>query len=66
MHDQPRLDQVRRWLQRGQLADASREVYAWFADYQLELQLLPSRERANVVLRKRADHTIGEVWLRQI
>ena len=28
--------------------------------------ILPSRERANVVLRKRADHLIGEVWLRQI
>ena len=28
--------------------------------------ILPSRERANVVLRKRADHTVGEVWLRQI
>mgnify|MGYP001023641095 CR=1 FL=1 len=46
MQDQPRLEQVRRWLQRGQLADASREVYGWFADYKLELQLLPSRERA--------------------
>lgn len=46
MRDQERFDQVRRWLQRGQLADASREVYAWFSDYRLELQLLPSRERA--------------------
>lgn len=46
MRDQERFDQVRRWLQRGQLADASREVYGWFADYRLELQLLPSRERA--------------------
>jgi type I pantothenate kinase len=32
----------------------------------LQDNILPSRERANVVLRKRADHTIGEVWLRQI
>jgi type I pantothenate kinase len=32
----------------------------------LRENILPSRERANVVLRKRADHTIGEVWLRQI
>ncbi|MEN9387808.1 MAG: hypothetical protein RLZZ255_784, partial [Cyanobacteriota bacterium] len=47
MSDQERLNRVRRWLQRGHLADASREVYAWFADYKLELQLLPSRERAN-------------------
>jgi len=32
----------------------------------LSENILPSRERANVVLRKRADHQIGEVWLRQI
>lgn len=32
----------------------------------LEENILPSRERANLVLRKRADHSIGEVWLRQI
>jgi type I pantothenate kinase len=32
----------------------------------LNENILPSRERANVVLRKRADHLIGEVWLRQI
>jgi type I pantothenate kinase len=32
----------------------------------LRENILPSRERANVVLRKRDDHSIGEVWLRQI
>lgn len=26
----------------------------------------PTRERANVVLRKRADHLVGEIWLRRI
>ncbi|MFZ3120379.1 MAG: hypothetical protein WA159_18915 [Variovorax sp.] len=26
--------------------------------------ILPARERVNVVLRKAADHTISEVWLR--
>ncbi len=26
----------------------------------------PTRERANLVLRKRRDHSIGEIWLRQI
>ena len=46
MQDQQRLEQVRRWLQRGQLADASRDIYRWFEDYRLELQLLPSRQRA--------------------
>ena len=28
--------------------------------------ILPTRERANVVLRKRKDHSVGEIWLRQI
>jgi type I pantothenate kinase len=32
----------------------------------LQENILPSRERAHVVLRKRPDHAIGEVWLRQI
>ncbi len=32
----------------------------------LRENILPSRERANVVLRKRLDHSVGEVWLRQI
>ncbi|MEI7446045.1 MAG: type I pantothenate kinase [Burkholderiales bacterium] len=32
----------------------------------LQENILPSRERAHVVLRKRPDHSIGEVWLRQI
>ncbi len=32
----------------------------------LNENILPTRERANVVLRKRADHSVGEIWLRQI
>jgi len=32
----------------------------------LRENILPSRERAHVVLRKRPDHAVGEVWLRQI
>jgi type I pantothenate kinase len=32
----------------------------------LRENILPTRERANVVLRKRADHSVGEVWLREI
>jgi type I pantothenate kinase len=32
----------------------------------LQENILPTRERADVVLRKRADHLIGEVWLRQV
>ena len=32
----------------------------------LNENILPTRERANVVLRKRADHSVGEIRLRQI
>jgi type I pantothenate kinase len=32
----------------------------------LQDNILPTRERADVVLRKRDDHLIGEVWLRQL
>jgi type I pantothenate kinase len=32
----------------------------------LQANILPTRERADVVLRKRSDHLIGEVWLRQV
>lgn len=46
MRDAHRLDQIRRCLKRGELSAATREVYSWFEDYRLELQLLPSRERA--------------------
>lgn len=44
--DQERLEQVRQALAAGDLASASREVYRWFADYRLALELLPTRERA--------------------
>ena len=51
-------------------ADAAREVALgiWRDINLVNLRenILPSRERANVVLRKRLDHGIGEVWLRQI
>ena len=32
----------------------------------LQENILPTRGRANVVLRKRPDHSVGEIWLRQI
>lgn len=31
----------------------------------LQENILPTRTRADVVLRKRADHSVGEIWLRQ-
>ena len=44
--DSQRLIQVRRWLQAGQLADASAAVRCWFEEYALQLQLFPCRQRA--------------------
>jgi type I pantothenate kinase len=32
----------------------------------LRANILPTRERARVVLRKTRDHSIGEVWLRRM
>jgi type I pantothenate kinase len=32
----------------------------------LRQNIRPTRERAHLVLRKRADHSVGEVWLRQV
>jgi type I pantothenate kinase len=32
----------------------------------LENNILPTRERARLVLRKNADHRVGEVWLRRV
>ena len=31
----------------------------------LRENILPTRTRADVVLRKRSDHSVGEIWLRQ-
>ena len=32
----------------------------------LHENIFPTRERASLVLRKRADHSVGEVWLRRV
>ena len=44
----------------------AREIWNDINLANLRENILPTRERANVVLRKRADHTVGEVWLREI
>jgi len=44
----------------------AREIWSSINLLNLRENILPTRERANVVLRKRADHTVGEVWLREI
>jgi type I pantothenate kinase len=53
-------------LDAGQAREVALGIWRDINLRNLQDNILPSRERANVVLRKRADHTIGEVWLRQI
>lgn len=49
-----------------QAREAGRRIWREINRVNLEENILPTRERANVVLRKRADHGIGEIWLRQL
>lgn len=51
-------------LEPGQIADAARQIWRDINRVNLLENILPTRERANLVLRKTADHLIGEVWLR--
>jgi type I pantothenate kinase len=44
----------------------ARQLWREINQVNLRQNILPTRERANVVLRKQADHAIAEVWLRQI
>jgi type I pantothenate kinase len=53
-------------LDAEQARDVALDIWRDINLRNLNENILPSRERANVVLRKRADHLIGEVWLRQI
>ena len=53
-------------LDAEQARDVALDIWRDINLRNLNDNILPSRERANVVLRKRADHLIGEVWLRQI
>ena len=43
---------------------AAREIWRGINLTNLNDNILPTRARADLVLRKQADHTIGEVWLR--
>jgi type I pantothenate kinase len=44
----------------------ARDIWSRINLANLRENILPTRERANLVLSKRADHSIGEIWLRQI
>lgn len=43
----------------------AREIWRDINLANLRQNILPTRQRARLVLRKRADHSVGEVWLRQ-
>jgi len=46
--------------------ETAREIWRSINLVNLRENILPTRQRARVVLRKRADHAVGEVWLRQM
>lgn len=53
-------------LDATQARAVAQDIWREINGVNLRENILPSRERANVVLRKRADHGVGEIWLRQI
>ena len=53
-------------LSGAEAREAARQIWRDVNLVNLNENILPTRERANVVLRKRADHMVGEIWLRQI
>lgn len=53
-------------LTEAQAREVAHEIWTNINLLNLRENILPTRERANLVLRKRADHTIGEIRLRQI
>ena len=46
--------------------DAGRRIWSEINQVNLLENILPTRERAHVIVRKRADHSVGQVSLRQI
>ena len=46
--------------------DAGRRIWSEINQVNLLENILPTRERAHVIVRKRADHAVGQVSLRQI
>ncbi len=55
-----------RELSESEAHEVARGIWRQINLVNLRENIQPTRERANVVLRKRRDHTVGEIWLRQI
>ena len=53
-------------LAEDQATDFAREIWRTINLVNLRENIAPTRERASLVLRKRADHTVGEVCLRRM
>lgn len=53
-------------LSEAQAREVAHQIWTSINLLNLRENILPTRERAHVILRKRADHTIGEIRLRQI
>lgn len=52
-------------LSASQAREAAGRIWREINLVNLRENILPTRTRADVVLRKRSDHSVGEVWLRQ-
>jgi type I pantothenate kinase len=53
-------------LSQDEAIEVARGIWREINLLNLQENILPTRDRADVVLRKRTDHLVGEVWLRQI
>ena len=55
-----------RGLTQEQATETAKTIWSEINLPNLHENILPTRSRANLVVRKRADHLVDEVWLRQI
>jgi type I pantothenate kinase len=53
-------------LDRAEATRFAEEIWRTINLVNLNDNILPTRERASLILRKRADHSVGEVWLRRM
>lgn len=53
-------------LSEAEARRTAREIWRSINLVNLHENIFPTRQRASLVLRKRADHSVGEVWLRRV
>jgi type I pantothenate kinase len=54
-----------RLLSHGEAVEVARDIWQRVNRVNLRSNILPTRSRADLVMRKRPDHAIGELWLRE-